>query len=85
MRCLRLAWPLFRQTLLRCLPLRRGGPLRPARCPMPGAAARLFTGAPQRLDREWWMLLVAVTALVLICYSAVLHIQLYQAAASPGM
>lgn len=42
------------------------------------AAARRATGAPLH-DREWWMLLVVVTALVLICYGAVLRIQLDQA------
>jgi hypothetical protein len=74
---LRLAWPLFQQTLLRCLPL---GVLAAAASAVPNAeaAARRAAGAPQH-DREWWMLLVAVTALVLICYGAVLRIQLHQA------
>lgn len=78
---LRLAWPLFQQTLLRCLPL---GVVAAAASAMPNAeaAARRIAGAPQH-DREWWMLLVAVTALVLICYGAVLRIQLYQARGEP--
>lgn len=74
---LRLAWPLFQQTLLRCLPL---GVVAAAASAMPNAeaAARRIAGAPQH-DREWWMLLVAVTALVLICNGAILRIQLFQA------
>jgi hypothetical protein len=74
---LRLAWPLFQETLLRCLPL---GVLAAAASAVPNAeaAARRATGAPL-YDREWWMLLVAVTALVLICYGAVLRLQLLHA------
>lgn len=74
---LRLAWPLFQQTLLRCLPL---AVLAAAASAVPNAeaAARRATGAPQH-DREWWLLLVLVTVLVLICHGAVLRIQLYQA------
>lgn len=74
---LRLAWPLFQETLLRCLPL---GVLAAAASAVPNAeaAARRAAGAP-KYDGEWWMLLAAVTALVLICYGAVLRIQLHQA------
>jgi hypothetical protein len=74
---LRLAWPLFQQTLLRCLPL---SVLAAAASAMPNAeaAARRPRGPPL-YDREWWMLLTTVTALVLICYGAVLRMQLYQA------
>jgi hypothetical protein len=74
---LRLAWPLFQETLLRCLPL---GVLAAAASAVPNteAAARRAIGAP-RYDGEWWMLLTTVTALVLICYGAMLRIQLHQA------
>lgn len=74
---LRLAWPLFQETLLRCLPL---GVLAAAASAVPNAeaAARRAAGAP-KYDGQWWMLLAAVTALVLICYGAVLRIQLHQA------
>jgi len=73
---LRLAWPLFQETLLRCLPL---GVLAAAASAVPNAeaAARRAAGAP-RYDGQWWTLLAAVTALVLICYGAVLRIQLHQ-------
>lgn len=73
---LRLAWPLFQETLLRCLPL---GVLAAAASAVPNAegAARRAAGLPH-YDREWWMLLVAVTALVLICNGAMLRIQLFQ-------
>src|SRR5512139_3286214 len=56
---LRLAWPLFQETLLRCLPL---GVLAAAASDVPNAegAARRAAGLPH-YDREWWMLLVAVT------------------------
>jgi hypothetical protein len=74
---LRLAWPLFQETLLRCLPL---GVLAAAASAVPNAEAlaRRAAGAP-RHDGQWWMLLATVSALVLICYGSVLRIQLHQA------
>jgi hypothetical protein len=74
---LRLSWPLFQETLLRCLPF---GVLAAAASAVPNAesAARRASGAPA-YDGQWWMLLATVTALVLICYGAVLRIQLHQA------
>lgn len=42
------------------------------------AAARRASGAPDH-DGQFWMLITTVTALVLICYGAMLRIQLHQA------
>jgi hypothetical protein len=74
---LRLAWPLFQETLLRCLPL---GALAAAASAVPNTErlARLAAGAP-KYDSQWWLLLATVTTLVLICNGAVLRIQLYHA------
>lgn len=74
---LRLAWPLFQETLLRCLPL---GIVAAAASAVPNAesAARKAQGlAPH--DAQWWGVLAASTALVLICYDSVLRLQLARA------
>jgi hypothetical protein len=74
---LRLAWPLFQETLLRCLPL---GVLAAAASAVPSAeaAGRRAAGLPA-YDTQWWVLLALVTGLVLICYDAMLRIQTWQA------
>ncbi len=75
---LRLAWPLFQETLLRCLPL---GIVAAAASAVPNAesAARKAQGlAPY--DAQWWGVLAASTALVLICYDSVLRLQITRAA-----
>ena len=75
---LRLAWPLFQETLLRCLPL---GILAAAASAVPEAeasASRAAGLAPH--TREWWGVLMASTVLTLVCYDTVLRLQL----AAPG-
>ncbi|HYP81375.1 MAG TPA: hypothetical protein VEQ17_13870 [Steroidobacteraceae bacterium] len=75
---LRLAWPLFQETLLRCLPL---GILAAAASAVPEAeasASRAAGLAPH--TREWWGVVVASTVLTLVCYDTVLRLQL----AAPG-
>jgi len=79
---LRLAWPLFQETLLRCLPL---GVLAAAASAVPQAesVARRAEGlAPY--DAQWWGVLAASTALVLICYDSVLRLQWATATRQPS-
>ena len=74
---LRLAWPLFQETLLRCLPL---AIIAAAAGAVPNAesAARRAEGlAPH--DAQWWGVMGASTLLVLICYDSVLRLQLARA------
>jgi len=78
---LRLAWPLFQETLLRCLPL---GVVAAAASAVPQAesVARRAQGlAPH--DAQWWGVLAASTALVLICYEGVLRLQWASATRQP--
>ena len=79
---LRLAWPLFQETLLRCLPL---GIVAAAASAVPNAesAARKARGLPP-YDAQWWGVLVASTVLVLICYDSVLRLQLARATGQPA-
>lgn len=71
---LRRAWPLFQETLLRCLPL---AVLAAAASAVPQAetAASRAAGLPLH-TREWWGVLLATTALTLICIESVLRLQL---------
>lgn len=79
---LRLAWPLFQETLLRCLPL---AVLAAAASAVPQAesATRRAAGlAPH--DAQWWGVLAASTALALICYDSVLRLQWTHARGQPS-
>jgi hypothetical protein len=79
---LRLAWPLFQESLLRCLPL---AILAAAASAVPQAetAANRAAGLPPH-TREWWGVLLATTALSLICIDSVLRLQLAAAQRSPA-
>jgi hypothetical protein len=68
------AWPLFKASLLGCLPLAVIGVAAGA---TPGAEASA-TGEPRGLihDRQWWALYAASTVLMLICYGGILRQQL---------
>jgi len=74
---LRLAWPLFQESLLRCLPL---AILAAAASAVPQAetAANRAAGLPVH-TREWWGVLLATTALTLICIEALLRVQVAMA------
>ena len=77
---LRLAWPLFQETLLRCLPL---GILAAAASAVPEAeaSASRAAGLPPH-GREWWGVLLASTLLTLLCYDTLLRLQLAAAGRS---
>lgn len=70
---LRLAWPLFQETLLRCLPL---AILAAAASAVPEAEASASRAAGlQPHGREWWGVLLASTVLTLLCYDTLLRLQ----------
>jgi hypothetical protein len=68
------AWPLFKACLPLCLPLAVIGVAAGA---TPGAEAALQrAGHGTAYDSEWWGVAIASTVLTLICYGAVLRLQL---------
>jgi hypothetical protein len=79
---LRLAWPLFQETLLRCLPL---AVLAAAASAVPQAesVARKAQGLAS-YDAQWWGVAMASTVLVLICYDSVLRLQWASAIRQPS-
>jgi hypothetical protein len=72
------AWPLFKACLPLCLPLAVIGVAAGA---TPSAEAALDRAAHDTVyDPEWWGVAMASTALMLICYGAVLRLQMALAA-----